>query len=190
MINYKLKIFLFLIFIYFTPVQSSQNILLNQLFNELKGRITLSDQSPYVKKDKYYYYTRIEENQEYPIYCRKHISTKSKEIILLDVNRIALNKPFTNLGCFSVSPDHRLIAYSIDHTGKERFTTKIFDTHKNTHLKDVIHNTIGEIVYDEDLYQFTGEYIKSIDLGKYEKAMYFLEIQTNDGTINKKLILQ
>ena len=35
MINYKLKIFFFLIFIYFIPVQSSQNILLNQLFNEL-----------------------------------------------------------------------------------------------------------------------------------------------------------
>ncbi len=43
---------------------------------------------------------------------------------------------------------------------------------------------------DEDLYQFTGEYIKSIDLGRYEKAIYFLEIQTDEGTINKKLILQ
>ena len=65
-----------------------------------------------------------------------------------------------------------------------------FSSEKVQDLKIRILNIIGEIVYDEDLYQFTGEYIKSIDLGKYEKAMYFLEIQTNDGTINKKLILQ
>jgi hypothetical protein len=65
-----------------------------------------------------------------------------------------------------------------------------FSSEKVQDLKIRILNIIGEIVYDEDLYQFTGKYIKSIDLGKYEKAMYFLEIQTNDGTINKKLILQ
>ena len=35
MINHKLIVSFFLIFIYFIPVQSSQNILLNQLFNEL-----------------------------------------------------------------------------------------------------------------------------------------------------------
>ena len=35
-----------------------------------------------------------------------------------------------------------------------------------------------------------GKYSNSISLEKYSKAIYFLEIQTDDGIVNKKLILQ
>jgi hypothetical protein len=38
--------------------------------------------------------------------------------------------------------------------------------------------------------QFIGEYTKQIDLTKNAKGIYFLEIETNNGVINKKLILQ
>ena len=51
-------------------------------------------------------------------------------------------------------------------------------------------NIVGEVVYTEDLDQFIGEYTKAIDLATYTKGIYFLEIETNDGIINKKLILQ
>jgi len=45
-------------------------------------------------------------------------------------------------------------------------------------------------VYTEGLENFTGEYAKEIDLVKYTKGIYFLEITTNSGVINKKVILQ
>jgi len=51
-------------------------------------------------------------------------------------------------------------------------------------------NVVGEVVYTEDLQQFVGEYTKSIDLGSYTQGVYFLEITTNNGVVNKKLILQ
>ena len=51
-------------------------------------------------------------------------------------------------------------------------------------------NVVGEVVYTEGLENFTGEYTKEIDLVKYTKGIYFLEITTNSGVINKKLILQ
>jgi len=57
-------------------------------------------------------------------------------------------------------------------------------------LRVRILNVIGEEVYKEDLEQFVGEYVKAINLEKYNKAIYFLEIETDDGVINKKLILQ
>ena len=50
-------------------------------------------------------------------------------------------------------------------------------------------NSIGEIVYLENLKNYTGEYNKAINLKEFSKALYFLEITTNDGIINKKLIL-
>ena len=51
-------------------------------------------------------------------------------------------------------------------------------------------NIVGEAVYTEELQQFVGEYTKSIDLATYTKGVYFLEITTDNGVVNKKLILQ
>jgi len=51
-------------------------------------------------------------------------------------------------------------------------------------------NVVGEVVYTENLEQFVGEYTKAIDLTTYTKGVFFLEITTNNGVVNKKLILQ
>ncbi|MAU35828.1 MAG: hypothetical protein CMD14_00455, partial [Flavobacteriales bacterium] len=37
---------------------------------------------------------------------------------------------------------------------------------------------------------FEGEFFKSIDLNQNSKGVYFLEIETSNGVINKKLVLQ
>ena len=42
----------------------------------------------------------------------------------------------------------------------------------------------------EKLIEFKGDYIKKIDLNKYKKGIYFLEIETDTGMILNKLILQ
>jgi hypothetical protein len=57
-------------------------------------------------------------------------------------------------------------------------------------LKVRILNVVGEELINEELQQFIGEYTKQIDLFNNAKGIYFLEIETNDGVINKKLILQ
>ena len=65
-----------------------------------------------------------------------------------------------------------------------------FISEEKQNLRVRILNVIGEEVYKEDLQQFIGEYVKSINLEHYNKAIYFLEIETDDGVITKKLILQ
>jgi len=51
-------------------------------------------------------------------------------------------------------------------------------------------NVVGEVVYTENLQQFVGEYTKQINLYENAKGIYLLEIETNDGVVNKKLIFQ
>jgi PKD repeat protein len=51
-------------------------------------------------------------------------------------------------------------------------------------------NVVGAEIYLENKEEFIGEYTKQISLDDYGKGIYFLEIETNDGVINKKLILQ
>jgi len=51
-------------------------------------------------------------------------------------------------------------------------------------------NIVGEVVYTESLEQFVGEYTKQISIGGNARGVYFLEITDNQGTINKKIIVQ
>ena len=65
-----------------------------------------------------------------------------------------------------------------------------FTSNEKQDLEIRIINVIGERVFIESKQQFVGEYTKQINLAEYPKAIYFLEIETNNGVINKKLILQ
>ena len=56
-------------------------------------------------------------------------------------------------------------------------------------LKVRILNVVGEVIVSDELEQFVGEYTKQINLNENAKGIYFLEIETNDGIINKKLML-
>jgi len=62
------------------------------------------------------------------------------------------------------------------------------DTKQNLSVR--ILNVIGEELINENLEQFVGEYTKQINLSDNAKGVYFLEITTNNGVVNKKLILQ
>ncbi|MAM04984.1 MAG: hypothetical protein CMD06_03390 [Flavobacteriales bacterium] len=57
-------------------------------------------------------------------------------------------------------------------------------------LKVRIVSLVGEEIMVDDLQQFIGEYVKTIDLHNYSKGIYFLEIETSQKLINKKIILQ
>ena len=65
-----------------------------------------------------------------------------------------------------------------------------FTSEEIQNLRVRILNVVGEVIISEDLDQFVGEYTKQINLKENAKGIYFLEIETNDGVVNKKLILQ
>ena len=132
-----------------------------QIFEELKGRIQLKDQSPYIKRDNYYYYTRIEADQNYPIYCRKHGSTEASEEILLDVNKLAQGKTFVRVRGVSLSPDQKLMAYGVDFAGNEKYTIKILNLETQKYLVDEILDTDGDTVWHNHLPLFFYTPIKA-----------------------------
>ena len=56
-------------------------------------------------------------------------------------------------------------------------------------LKVKITNAIGEIVFIDNTESYMGEYKKQINLKDYANGIYFLEIETHKGTVNKKIVL-
>ncbi len=99
----------------------------------------------------YWYYTRTVAGQEYPIYCRAPAQRRDLrpdpdadvvgEQVLLDANVEAEGHDFFALGAFSVSEDGRLLAYSVDTSGGERFTLRVRDLDTGRQLADEIGDT-------------------------------------------------
>ncbi len=98
-----------------------------ELFEEMKGRMPKDDQSAPVKDGDYYYYHRVEQGKQYPIYCRKHKTLQAQEEIIFDVNQAAAGFEYFNVHSVKVSPDHKKLAYIVDTNGSEINTLHIFE---------------------------------------------------------------
>jgi oligopeptidase B len=114
-----------------------------RLYDEMLGRIKETDLSVPEKIDDYYYYTRTEKGKQYPIYCRKKETLEAAEEIILDVNELAEGYTYLKIGVAEISPDHSLLAYSVDTDGSESFTLYI----KNTTDGELIGTPIPDTHY-------------------------------------------
>ena len=125
-----------------------------QLYQELKSRIKEDDSSVPAKSDNYYYYSRVEAGKQYNIYCRKKDSLDSPESIILDSNVLAAGMPYFSLGVFDVSPNHQLLAYSIDTDGSESYTVYFKDLASGELLSDRLENTYYSSAWSNDNQSF------------------------------------
>jgi oligopeptidase B len=128
------------------PTQTLQQ----KLYGEILGRIQETDLSVPVKRDDYFYYTRTVEGQAYGIYARRHGSVDQPEEVLLDANELARGQKYFRIGNFAVSPDHRLLAYSIDGEGDEAYTIFVKDLATGELLSDRIPNTYYTLEWAND----------------------------------------
>ncbi|HEY1758213.1 MAG TPA: S9 family peptidase [Bryobacteraceae bacterium] len=102
----------------------------SKLYAEMLSHIQQTDLTVPVKRDGYFYYTRTEEGRQYRIYCRKSATRlgdikDAPEEILLDGNVLAEGHKYFQIGAFAPSPDHKLLAYSVDYAGDEVFSVSI-----------------------------------------------------------------
>ncbi len=135
---------------YTEAVMQHTEPLQEKLFQELKGRIEETDLSVPEKIDDFFYYTRTKEGKEYPIYCRKKGSMEAPEELLLDQNALAEGVSYCQMGAFRVSPDHRLLAYSLDTTGAEIYTVRVKDLQTGALLEDRISRAYDELEWAND----------------------------------------
>lgn len=135
---------------YLDAVMAHTDTLQETLYQEMRGRIQEADLSVPERMDDYFYYTRTEEGQQYPIYCRKRGGLDAAEEVLLDQNALAEGHDFTELGAVRVSPDHRLLAFSVDHSGDEHFTLRIKDLASGQLLPDEIPDSYYSVEWAAD----------------------------------------
>ncbi|KAI8897011.1 oligopeptidase B [Globomyces pollinis-pini] len=112
------------------------------IYNEIISRIQEDDEQVPTFKDPYYYYSRTVKGQQYPIYCRKLHTLDSPEEIVLNQNE--MKQEYQDLSYYRISPNHKILAYSMDFDGSENY--KIF-------FKDL---TTGQLIESETIEKSAG----------------------------------
>jgi len=121
-----------------------------KLYDEMLGRIQQTDISVPYKVNGYYYYTRFEEGQEYPLYCRKKESLDGAEEIMLNTNEMAKGFAFYQIGSWQISNDNNLLAFSVDTVSRRQYTIYFKDLTTGEIHDQKIPNTSGNMAWAND----------------------------------------
>eukprot|EP01012_Entosiphon_sulcatum_P002488 TRINITY_DN1052_c0_g1_i1.p1 TRINITY_DN1052_c0_g1~~TRINITY_DN1052_c0_g1_i1.p1 ORF type:complete len:1441 (-),score=262.59 TRINITY_DN1052_c0_g1_i1:59-4381(-) len=110
---------------YANAIMADSTELQTTLAAEFAARHMESDESFVTREADWFYYTRTRRDLQYPIHCRRFESRDNKEEVLLDENEWAEGEDYFALGSFEISPEHNLLAFTTDTSGRERFTLYI-----------------------------------------------------------------
>lgn len=122
----------------------------SKLYDEIVGRIKQTDMSVPYRLNGYYYYTRYEEDKEYPLYCRKKGSLEREEEIMLNINEMADGYAYYQVGGLSVSPDNRLIAYGVDTLSRRMYNIHFKNLETGEIYEDILPVTSGGVAWAND----------------------------------------
>jgi oligopeptidase B len=120
--------------------------LVDALFKEMRGRIKEADRSVPQKDGDYLYWIEFEDGAEYKKWWRRPVSGGPDELILDEV-ALAEGKEYFRLGSLSVSTNGKLLAWSVDDNGSERFTARIKVLATGEALPDEIPGTLSSLVW-------------------------------------------
>ena len=122
----------------------------DDLFEEMRSRIKEDDSSVPYKLDDYFYYTRFEEGQEYPIYARRKGTMEAPEEIMLDVNAMAEGHGFFSVSGVSVSSGQDILAFTQDTVGRRIYEVRFKNLTTGETLPEIISNVTSNIAWAED----------------------------------------
>ena len=157
-----------------------------KLFEEIKGRIKLDDESLPYKDHTYEYWTRTTVKGNYSIKLRKKIGTDIiEEIWNGDDEKNKLGVEYFGVGDLEVSNNDKLLAYSLDTKGSEYYTIFIRDIKTNNFVSEKIVETSGSVIFSLD-----DKYIFYSKLDKNHRARKIFRHEIGNSSKNDELIFE
>ena len=136
---------------YFEYQMNDTKEIRKKIFNEIKGRIKLDDESLPYKDKNFEYWTKTTTKGNYSIKLRRKIGEeKVEEIWNGDLEKEKLNTEYFGLGDLEVSFDDKFLGYSLDLKGSEYYTIYIRDIKSGKLVTEKIEETSGSIEFSLD----------------------------------------
>jgi len=134
---------------YFETWAGQQKELVEQLFEEMKGRIKEDDSSVPIRDGDFLYWWAFKPGAQYRSWYRKPARGGEDELIF-DEPAEAHGGHYFRLGALEVSPDGKLLAMLADYDGSERFQLRIRDLATGKDTETVTTVGIGQPVWTSD----------------------------------------
>ncbi|MFC4293013.1 S9 family peptidase [Sphingorhabdus arenilitoris] len=147
---------------YFEANMAAQKPLVDSLFEEMKARIKEDDSSVPQKDGDWIYWSKFDEGAQYRKHYRKAADGSGTEQLILDENALAEGKDYFRLGAVALSRDAKIIAYSVDDNGSERYQVRFRCLDQGKDMEDnlcgvrapwgddAIEGSLGNIVFTSD----------------------------------------
>lgn len=120
-----------------------------RLVAEMRGRIREEDASVPVPDGAHAYLRRFREGGEHPLYCRTP-REGGEEVVLLDCEALAQGCAYFDVGAVAHSPDHALVAWSLDAEGSESYVVRVRRAGSREDMEDRVARTTGDVVWCAD----------------------------------------
>ena len=157
-----------------------------KLFDEIKGRIKLDDESLPFKDHTFEYWTKTTKEGNYSIKLRKRIGNNEiEEIWNGDIEKEKLNTKYFGVGDLEVSNNDKYLGYSLDLKGSEYYTIFIRDIKTNKIISKEITETTGGITFSLD-----DKYIFYSKLDKNHRAKKIYRHKIGDFNGKDQLIFE
>ena len=157
-----------------------------KLFDEIKARIKLDDESLPFKDHTFEYWTKTTSEGNYSIKLRKKIGTNEiEEIWNGDKEKEKLGVEYFGIGDLEVSHNDKYLAYSLDIKGSEYFSIFIREIANNKIISKEITDTSGSILFSLD-----NKYIFYSKLDKNHRARKIFRHEIGNFQNNDKLIFE
>ena len=157
-----------------------------QIFDEIKGRIKLDDESLKFKDYRYEYWTKTTTEGNYSIKLRKKIgSNEIEEIWNGDKEKEKLQTEYFGVGDLEVSYNDKYLAYSLDLKGSEYFTIYLREISSGKLISEKIKDTSGSITFSLD-----DKYIFYSKLDKFHRPRKILRHKIGSSPKEDELIFE
>ena len=157
-----------------------------KLFDEIKGRIKLDDESLPYKDHTYKYWTKTTAKGNYSIKLRKKIDSENiEEIWNGDKEKEKLKTEYFGVGDLEVSNNDKYLGYSLDIKGSEYYTIYIRDIETNKIISKEITETSGGITFSLD-----DKYIFYSKLDENHRARKIYRHKIGDFDTEDELIFE
>ena len=169
----------------YTRIQLSETKpMQKKLFDEIKARIKLDDESLPYKDKNYEYWTKVTREGNYSKKLRRKIGDNKIETYW-DGDIEAKGKKFFSAGDIAVSHNDELLAYSVDDKGSEYFTIFVRRISDNKIIEETISDTAGGVTWSYD-----DKYLFYSKLDKFHRPRQIFIHKLGTSINNDRLVFE